>query len=415
MRIGYVLKRYPRYSETFVRNEIAAHEAAGLEIEIFSLRPLESWQFQQPMVPVRASVTELPVLRGKKDLARALTEARKSLSGLSTALEWAGGEKRRSLIHALQLACQIRAKNIDHLHAHFASSATTVTRLAARFAGVSYTFTAHAHDIFHESVQQGDLRKKLSDAAAAITVSDYNCDYLKKIHGLAAARLRRVYNGLDLKQFPYHEPRQRPPHIIGVGRLVEKKGFRALLEACAILQKRGRRFHCRIIGSGPLNKALSSQIEQLGLQGKVELLGSLPQSEVVRHMVAASVLAAPCTIASDGDRDGLPTVLLEAMALGTACVSTDVTGIPEVVQDEVTGLVVPRDDSEALAVALERLLFEGQLRTRISRRARRLIEVDHDIHHNAAQLRSIFAEVVGPEFGGKSTGREPCMGSVQTG
>ena len=178
MRIGYVLKRYPRYCETFIRNEIAAHEAAGLEIEIFSLRPLKEEQFQQPMIPVRAPVTDLPVL-SRKDLPQALTEARKTLPDLSAALEWAAGEKPRSLIQALQLACQIREKNIIHLHAHFASVATTVARLAARFAGVSYTFTAHAKDIFHESVQHVDLRKKLNDAAAAITVSDYNYDYLK--------------------------------------------------------------------------------------------------------------------------------------------------------------------------------------------------------------------------------------------
>ncbi len=414
MRIGYVLKRYPRYSETFFRNEIAAHEAAGLEIEIFSLRPLEDEQYQQPMIPVRASVTNLPV-PSRKDLALTITEARKTLPDLSAALEWAGGEKPRSLIQALQLACQIREKHIIHLHAHFASVATTVARLAARFAGVSYTFTAHAKDIFHESVQHVDLRKKLNDAAAAITVSDYNYDYLKNTYHSAAARVRRVYNGLDLQQFPYHDPGQRPPHIVGVARLVEKKGFRVLLEACEILQKRDCPFHCRIIGSGPLNKALSSQIEQLGLQDKVELLGSRPQSEVIRHMVAASVLAAPCTIASNGDRDGLPTVLLEAMALGTVCVSTDVTGIPEVLQDEVTGLVVPRDDPEALAVALERLLYEAELRISISRRARQLIEMNHDIQHNAAQLRSVFAEAVSPELGGTSAGKEPPIGSVQTG
>ncbi len=401
MRIGYVLKRYPRYCETFIRNEIAAHEAAGLEIEIFSLRPLEDQQFQQPMIPVRASVTNLPV-PNRKDLAQAVTEARKSLPDLSASLGWAGDEKPRILIQALQLAGQIRRMEIDHLHAHFATLATTVTRLAARFAGVSYTFTAHAKDIFHESVQHGDLRRKLNDAAAAITVSDYNYVYLKNTYRSAAARLRRVYNGLDLKKFPYHEPRQRVPNIVGVGRLVEKKGFRVLLEACAILLKRDCPFRCRIIGSGSLEKALRLQIEQLGLRGKVELLGAVPQSEVTRRVIEASLLALPCTVASNGDRDGLPTVLLEAMALGTPCVSTEVTGIPEVLQDEVTGLVVPRDDPEALAGALERLLGEDELRTLISKRARQLIEMNHDIHRSAAQLRSIFEEAVGQEFGWRS-------------
>ena len=414
MRIGYVLKRYPRYSETFIRNEIAAHEAAGLEIEIFSLRPLEDEQFQQPMIPVRASVTNLPV-PSRKDLPQALTETEKTLPDLSTSLAWAGGEKPRNLIQALQLAREVRAKSIDHLHAHFASVATTVARLAARFAGVSYTFTAHAKDIFHESVQYVDLRKKLMDAAATITVSDYNHDYLKNTYGSAAARVRRVYNGLDLKEFPYHEPRQRPPHIASVGRLVEKKGFRVLLEACAILLKRDCPFRCWIIGSGALEKDLRLRIEQLGLQERVELLGSVPQSEVTRQIIEASLLALPCTVASNGDRDGLPTVLLEAMALGTPCVSSDVTGIPEILQDEVTGLAVPRDDPEALAVALERLLYEDELRILMSRRARQLIEMNHDIHPNAAQIRSIFEEVVGRNLDKRRARRQARLNWVQTG
>src|SRR5687767_8157753 len=187
MRIGYVLKRYPRYSETFVVTEILAHEAAGLEIEIFSLRPPEDTHFQDVIARVRAPVNYLSADDGLKgaDLWTAIEEASQSLPGLWVALETARGEDVRQVYQAVRLAHQVRLKCIDHLHAHFATSATTVARLAAHFADVPYTFTAHAKDIFHESVRPEDLCRKLEDAAAVVTVSDYNAEYLRQAYGLA--------------------------------------------------------------------------------------------------------------------------------------------------------------------------------------------------------------------------------------
>ncbi len=288
------------------------------------------------------------------------------------------------------LARQAHLAGLHHLHAHFATSATSVARLAAFFAGVPYTFTAHAKDIFHESVQFDDLRRKLRDAAAAITVSDYNLDYLRETYGPATARLQRIYNGLDLARFPYAAPHYRPPRIVSVGRLVEKKGFADLIEACAILAGQECHFNCQIIGAGELEADLRAHIKRLGLQASVELLGPLPQDEVTQRVLSAAVFAAPCVVGRDGNRDGLPTVLLEAMALGTPCIATDVTGIPEVLRDEETGLRVPQHDPVALAAAIERLLTDSALRVQLADRARRLIEAEFDIHRNAAQLRTIF-------------------------
>jgi glycosyltransferase involved in cell wall biosynthesis len=149
-------------------------------------------------------------------------------------LEAARGEDVRYVYQAMVLAREARLRAISHLHAHFATAATTVARLAARFAGLPYTFSAHAKDIFHESVRRADLRRKLADAALTVTMSDYNLEYLRESYGPATEHMRRIYNGLDLERFPYQSPRERPPHIVGVGRLVEKKGFDDLIEACAI-------------------------------------------------------------------------------------------------------------------------------------------------------------------------------------
>jgi len=390
-RVGYVLKQYPRYSETFIVNELLAHEAAGLEVEIFSLRPATDQHFQDVIARVRAPVHYVPChgLRAD-DFWSAWERVADMNPSLGMALEAARGEEARDVYQALVIAREAHSRGITHLHAHFASVATAVARLASRFASIPYTFTAHAKDIFHESVRHDDLRRKAEDAAAVVTVSEFNHEYLRRTLGGRLTPIRRIYNGLDLGDFPYDAPNDRPPRIAAVGRLVEKKGFADLIDACAILLGRGLRFDCRIVGAGDQEEDLRARIEARGLMGRVELLGPRPQGEVVRTVQGSAVLAAPCIVARDGNRDGLPTVLLEAMALGTPCVSTDVTGIPEVLRHDDTGLMVPQHDPEALAEALSRFLTDPALRVRVASRARRLIQDEFDSRRNSHRLRALF-------------------------
>lgn len=391
-RVGYVLKRYPRYSETFIVNEILAHEAAGAELSVFSLYPPADTHFQDAISRVRAAVTYLGSVRPKAgDLWARLREAQAAGLSVGAFLEAVQAEDARDALWALELALAVKARGLTHLHAHFASGATTVARLAAVLAGVPFSFTAHAKDIFHEGVRDGDLRRKLEGAAAVVTVSDFNRDYLQTQFGGAAARVRRVYNGLELARFPYAPPAVRPPEIVAVGRLVEKKGFADLVEACALLRRRGERFRCRIIGTGELEGALRTQVAELGLEETVELLGPRPQRELAAYVQGAAAFAAPCVVGADGNRDGLPTVLLEAMALGTPCVATGVTGIPEVLRDGVTGLEVPQHNPAALAAALARLLHDADLRVRLAAAARGLVEREFCVTKNAAAVRAVFA------------------------
>jgi colanic acid/amylovoran biosynthesis glycosyltransferase len=297
------------------------------------------------------------------------------------------GQTGQDVHQALRLTQLVRSKGITHLHAHFASVSTSVARLTARLAGVPYSFTAHAKDIFHEDVCPDDLRGKLADAAAVITVSDYNLRHLVETFGEAAGRVRRVYNGLPLDGFPYRSPAKRPPRVISVGRLVEKKGLCDLIDACALLAKRGLDFDCHIIGDGELAGPLREQIQRLGVASHVQMSGPRPQADVIEAVGNAAMLAAPCIVGDDGNRDGLPTVLLEAMALGTPCISTDVTGIPEVVRHEETGLMVAQRNPAELAGAIERLLEDHALRVRLAEQARRLIEAEFDVHANAEKIR----------------------------
>jgi colanic acid/amylovoran biosynthesis glycosyltransferase len=394
LHVGYVVKRYPRFSETFIVNEILAHEAAGTRVSIFSLRPPVDPRFQGDLARVRAPVTYLSGARSvrARDFWRNQQRLFRACPGSMEQLQAFSGEEVTVVGQAMELALRVRALGIDHLHAHFATSPASVTRVAAHLAGIGYTFTAHAKDIFHESVDPDDLETKLRGARGVVTVSDFNVADLARRFPAARERVRRIYNGLDLATFPFNQGPRHSRQVVAVGRLVEKKGFEVLVDACARLEARGTRFSCTIIGGGELEGALKARIEAGGLEDRVHLAGPLPRSEVMKFLARGQVLAAPCVEGSDGNRDGLPTVLLEGMALGIPCVSTPVTGIPELVRDGDTGLLAETGDAESLAAALERLLEHPDEGAALARRARRTIEADYDIHRNTAELRELFQE-----------------------
>ncbi len=390
-RVGYVMKMYPRLSETFILNEILAHESAELKLDIFSLRPPIDSRFHQDLGRVAAEVTYLARHSGKsREFWSVLCKAHRELPGAGDILKLGQVERAADLYQAILLANEVQERGISHLHAHFATLATTAARIAARLTGITYSFTAHAKDIYHNDIDEEDLRRKLRDAAAVVTVSAYNRAHLRDRFGDDASRVQRIYNGLDLEQFAYCPPVGRERLILGIGRLVEKKAFADLISACAVLDGRGHEFLCEIIGDGVLREDLARKISELGVSHRIKMLGQQPRVEVRRHLSRAAMLAVPCIISPDGNRDGLPTVLLEAMAVGTPCVSTNVTGIPELVRDGETGLLAEQHDPESLADQLERLLEDERLRLRLARNARRLVEAEFDIHRNTPALRQIF-------------------------
>jgi len=353
-RVGYVLKVFPRLSQTFIVNELRAHERAGLSLTVFSLRAPKAGDRDIVRPPLAAEVVVLP--GPEAELPAQLVEA-------------------------------ARARGIEHLHAHFAKLATRVARAAAAELAIPYSFTAHARDIYERSVEPAALAERIRDAAQVVTVSRFNVDHLEREHGRRASL---VYNGLPLERFAFHDPRERPATILAVGRLIEKKGFHVLVDACRLLATEGVTFRCDVIGDGVERDALAERIERQGLSGRVRLLGALPPEQVKARMLEAAVLAAPSVVAADGDRDGLPTVLLEAMALGTPCVGTDVTGIPEAVRDGVTGLLVPAGGAEPLAAACRRLLEDPALRERLAAAARALVERRFSSEANTRRLRALW-------------------------
>jgi colanic acid/amylovoran biosynthesis glycosyltransferase len=388
MRIGYVLKRFPRFSETFILNELLALQALGVETHVFSLLTPPDEPRHARLADLRAPVTYLGKARGPGP----------AVAPEDAPLFASTDERTIASLHAKagEVARLARAAGITHLHAHFGSDPATVALLAARDLDGTFSFTAHARDIYHTyvspDVDAAKRRAKLGEAAFTVTVSDFNAAHLRALCPEATDRIHRLYNGIDLSLFSPSE-RVIPGRILAVGRLVEKKGFGILVDACALLRDRGLGFDCWIIGDGPLLGALQAQIATFGLAGQVTLAGPMPQERLADELGTAAIATLPCVITPDGDRDGLPTVLLEAMGKGVPVVTTTVTGGPEIVAEGETGLLCPPGDPVALADALERLL-RNPYRARAMGAAGRLrAERLFDLTTNVSQLARHFAKV----------------------
>ena len=396
-RIGYVLKVYPRFSETFIVTEILAREAQGEDLSIYALRPTTDSRFHPEIARVAARVSWVGRPQRAIDLWTQLANGlsrqddRERFAAIMPVLAELPGDE---VAQGVELARQARRDSITHLHAHFASLAGRVTWIASALTGIPYTVTTHAKDIFHESVDPVWLRRICADAQRVIAISRYNEEYLGTVLAGTGATVSLRYNALELDRFSYRAPepasakRAEPLRVCAVGRLVPKKGFADLIEAVRILVSSGVDVEVELAGDGDERARLSEQIDRLGLADRIRLLGPLTQAEVRDLLARSDVFAAPCIEAADGNIDGLPTVILEAMACGTPVVATAVSGLPEVVRDGVTGLLLPPGDPASLAVALRRIALGEVDTVSLSRGARALIEEHFDSRAQAEVLAS---------------------------
>jgi len=393
--LGYVLKRFPRISETFVAAELIELERQGEHVTVFAVsRPDEP--FSHGFVSeLGARVVYLPhrPLRQPVRVARSLLFVwRRSplgwLRAARTALAPPTLTSWRKLLQATVLREELDRAEIDHVHAHFATAAARLANLSRLMGGPTYSVTAHAKDIYHGGVRRPRLRQKLVDAAFVATVSEANATFLGS---LLEDRPRVVPNSVDLRRLGAPEANSRAPDVVlTVARLIEKKGLADLIAACGILARRGIAHRLEVVGEGPLRDELETDARQELVSAVFR--GALPYEEVLDRYRRATVFCLPCVIAESGDRDGLPTSVLEAMALGLPVVTTAVNGLADAVLHERTGLVVPERDPEALADALERLLTDEELRGRLAREARRHVEERHSLSRSVEQLRSLFPE-----------------------
>ncbi|MCA8929519.1 MAG: glycosyltransferase, partial [Alphaproteobacteria bacterium] len=376
--VAVVLKGYPRLSETFIAQEILALQQRGLYQHIVSLRHPTDRKRHPMHDAIRAPVLYLPEYLYQEPLRvlRAWWRVRRRPAYRAVRRQWLRDWRRdrtpnrgRRFGQALVLAAELPA-DIGHLHAHFLHTPASVTRYAAALSGLSWSVSAHAKDIW--TSPEWEKREKLADCAWAVTCTAFGAAHLQAL-APAPERVELLYHGLDLGRFPppLAERGARdgsdpgaPARLLSVGRAVPKKGYDDLLDALARLPA-DLAWHLTHIGGGKLARPLQQRAERLGIAHRITWQGSQAQEAVVAAYREADLFVLASKVADDGDRDGLPNVLMEAQSQGLACLATTAAGIPELIRDGETGRLVPPGDPAALADALAALIRAPQERARL--------------------------------------------------
>lgn len=419
MKIAYLLKTFPKLSETFILNEILGLQRAGIEIQIFSIRRPAEERPHAAVSQVKGSVTYLRSLLPKPlRLAKTLFDHavlflldparyRQALRFYRTEQK-AARFKEFALAGVLALA--LRRQGLRHLHAHFANVPTSIAELIRILCGIPYSFTAHAKDIY--LTEPEELRRKIRGAEFVLTCTAFNQRHLQQISD-SLTPIRLAYHGVDLALFQ-PEPAVPPvpvdsPLIMSVGRFCEKKGFPYLIRACALLRNSGRRFRCRIVGYGELKESLAALIAELDLQDCVSLEGPMTQQQVLDVYRQASVFVLPCFVTDNGDRDGIPNVLLEAMSMRIPVVSTGISGVSELIDHMVDGILVPERDDAAVAQAVGLLLDDHALRHRLAEQGRQKVVATFELHSSARRVAHAFTTLgASPAVSAPSREVVPC-------
>jgi glycosyltransferase involved in cell wall biosynthesis len=391
MRLAYLFERFPTFSQTFCYREVAELLRQRAEIDIYSCRrptgePRQDWD-EQVVQRVHYLPEEKPLV---EHVERILRKHRLPL--VREAIErWGRKTDFLRLQQAVYVGARLHDNSIRYLHAHFAGLAARTAYWIKEFFHIGFSFTAHANDIFAPREFEIDLGKLVNTARFIVTESDYAANFLRNRFPDRADRIHRVYNGVELAEFRRAQFSASVPTIISVGRLIEKKGFRYLVEACRLLKEGGRSFRCQIIGEGPLEADLRAQIEEMNLQDQVDLLGPKSQREIINALAAATLFVLPSVMDAQGGMDNLPSVIMEAMASGLAVVSTHIGGIPEMVVENTTGFLVASKDAAALANAIDKLIADLSLARRFGengyKRARELFAIEK----SARALLDFFA------------------------
>jgi glycosyltransferase involved in cell wall biosynthesis len=391
INFAYLFERFPSFGQTFCYREVAELARQRIYPPIFSIRnprdePPQNWDTR-----IIERVDYLPGESELLDEVRRASKKRKLTSEIIGALdEWGRRTDFLRLYQAVYIGLRLQQLGIGHVHAHFAGMAARTAYWINRFFEISFSFTAHANDIFAPREFEIGLDKLVDASRVIVTETDYAAEFLRKRFPGRADRVHRIYNGLDLAEFERADFSSSPPLIVAVGRLIAKKGFGDLIRACGLLLQRGTSFHCEIIGEGPLENDLRAEIAKLDLQNYVALIGPKPQSEVRQRLASANIFVLPSVVDVDGGMDNLPTVIMEAMASGLPVVSTKLGGIPEMIRRNETGILVESGDVAALADAVETLIVDSALAQKMGRAGYERAKVLFPIEKNVRKLCALI-------------------------
>jgi colanic acid/amylovoran biosynthesis glycosyltransferase len=390
-RFAYLFERFPSFGQTFCYREAAELDRQDVATTIFSIRNPKDELSQDWDTRIVERVHYLPEERELLEDVRHTAKKGKVGTDIVAALDqWGRRTDFLRLYQAVYVGLRLREMGISHVHAHFAGMAARTAFWINRFFSISFSFTAHANDIFSPRQFEIGLDKLVDTARAIVTETDYAARFLRQQFSHRADRVHRIYNGLDLEEFARADFSATPPLIIAVGRLIPKKGFGDLIRICGLLAERGKSFRCEIIGEGPLENELRRQIEELRLQNNVVLAGAKPQTQLRRRLAAANVFVLPSVIDADGGMDNLPTVIMEAMATGLPVVSTNIGGIPEMVIENETGFLVAPGDAPAMTDAIEQVINDPSLARRLGQFGYQRAQALFSIKKNVRELCTVI-------------------------
>lgn len=394
MKLAYIVSLFPKLSETFILREILGLRRRGHDVAIVSLkRERELVIHEEARDLIRDTIYPDYSARSVAAVSRTLLGAPAEVVSIAGRIASAHAghpgilAKSMALIPAaLRIARRLERDGVEHIHAHWATYPALAAWIVSRVSGIPYSVTGHAHDLFLPNPM---LPVKIKDSRFFATISEFNRALLIQRCGPEALRkVRLIRCGLPLDRFPFRErsaPRA-PWEIVSVGRLVDYKGFDVLIKAVARLRDRGLESRCVIVGDGPERAGLERLAGSSGLGGSVTFLGGKPQEEVRRRIESADLFVLAAVPGCDGQQDGIPIVLMEAMALGVPVVSTKLSGIPELVIDSLTGLLAAPGDHEHLAMVIERALTDGDMTERRRLAARAHVEREYDIERSIDAL-----------------------------
>ncbi|HEV2494765.1 MAG TPA: glycosyltransferase [Terriglobia bacterium] len=398
-RIAHIVSRFPVLTETFVLYELAAMERLGVVVELYPLlraRPKvthpEAWAWIK-----RAHYhpfLSFSILRAQWHFIRRDPVAYFKVWAEVLRGTWGSANFFLGAIaifpKTVEFAYDMTRKRIAHIHAHFANHPAVAALIVHRLTGIPFSFTAHGTDLH---VDRHMLKEKVEAAALVITVTSYNKQIIIDECGPGVgAKIHVIHGGVDVGRLsPTAKGQSRGPfRILCIARFEEVKGHTYLVEACRLLRERGVSFECRLIGDGPLLPAIVEQVTHARLSNQVLLAGARPYQEVIEELAQADVLVLPTAPTASGKREGSPTVLKEAMACGLPVVASRVGGIPELVDDDVTGMLLPPRNAAALADALQRLSGDPALRQRLGRAARQKVVREFNLRTSTAKRAELF-------------------------
>lgn len=409
LRVAYLVKTFPRLSETFILNEILGVEDLGLELTIFSLRklPPEAEPMHPDVGKVKGPVRYIPSLIRPlwppglllllfSHLSFLFAAPKRYLATVRFHFGSGNDPRLKDFLQAGYLARALSRGKFTHLHAHFANVPTTVAEIVKLLIGIPFSFTAHAKDIY--LTPPSELARKIKKAECVLTCTAVNQRYLTGLAG-ESTPVRLAYHGVDVSRFRELPPAESTPNkkfplILSVARLCEKKGLEFLIAACRILVDRGLAFQCRIVGYGPLEDKLRQMIASLALNDSVLLLGKMTQDQLADLYPQANLFVLPCQVLENGDRDGIPNVLFEAMICGVPIISTRIPGVCELIEHQKNGLLVEQRNAVALADTMQHLMSSPDLRNALARNGRQTVLENFTRESSARNVYDILSSVL---------------------